>query len=154
MAKKVYTQSAYSLKLKDPRWQKKRLEILERDKWTCQNCDDKDSTLHVHHKKYEKGDPWDIDNKHLITLCFSCHEIESDEVKEVRQSIANFLYTSGWDSYKLLNLLYYIDKIDWNDEFFLGYVLSINEDDKHKLRDSFFDSLNNKNKNNEHGTNS
>lgn len=44
--------------LKDPRWQKRRLEILERDGWECQNCGGKDKTLHVHHKRY-RGKPWE-----------------------------------------------------------------------------------------------
>ncbi len=64
----------YAEKLQDPRWQKKRLEILQRDKFTCQLCDDDKTTLHIHHKKY-KGDPWDIENEHLITYCKHCHEI-------------------------------------------------------------------------------
>ena len=33
----------YSEKLKDPRWQKKRLEILERDNFRCQYCGDKNA---------------------------------------------------------------------------------------------------------------
>lgn len=45
----------YSDKLKDPRWQKKRLEILTRDEWTCQICFDTESTLVVHHQKYKAG---------------------------------------------------------------------------------------------------
>lgn len=65
----------YSQKLKDPRWQKKRLDILNRDDWTCRKCENKESTLHVHHKVYIKGkDPWEYPAKFLITLCDSCHE--------------------------------------------------------------------------------
>lgn len=30
------TDKTYAEKLKDPRWQKRRLEIFERDDWTCQ----------------------------------------------------------------------------------------------------------------------
>jgi 5-methylcytosine-specific restriction endonuclease McrA len=30
--------SKYSEKLRDPRWQKKRLEIFQRDNFICQNC--------------------------------------------------------------------------------------------------------------------
>jgi hypothetical protein len=62
----------YAEKLKDPRWQKKRLEILSRDEFTCQLCNDKDSTLHVHHNKYGSN-PWDIENDKLITYCEHCH---------------------------------------------------------------------------------
>jgi hypothetical protein len=32
----IVEESEYSKKLKHPRWQKKRLEILDRDKFTCQ----------------------------------------------------------------------------------------------------------------------
>lgn len=67
--------STYSEKLKDPRWQKLRLEVLERDGWACRNCGDKTETLHVHHTFYEFGkDPWDYDSASLWTLCEACHE--------------------------------------------------------------------------------
>ncbi len=62
----------YSDKLKDPRWQKKRLQILERDNWKCKKCSDEETPLHVHHLEYN-GDPWETDNKYLVTLCEHCH---------------------------------------------------------------------------------
>lgn len=62
----------YSEKLKDPRWQRKRLEILQRDDWACQCCRDKASTLQVHHKQYH-GNPWDAPDDSLETLCEECH---------------------------------------------------------------------------------
>jgi len=69
----------YSEKLKDPRWQKKRLKIFERDKFTCQKCADKETTLHVHHRIYLRGkDPWDYPDNCLVTLCEPCHQIETD----------------------------------------------------------------------------
>lgn len=59
---------------KHPKWQKKRLEILERDEYICQSCGDHESTLHVHHRFYEKNtEIWDYDNSCLITLCDNCH---------------------------------------------------------------------------------
>lgn len=64
----------YSEKLKDPRWQKKRLEIFQRDSFKCTLCGDDKTTLHVHHLDYD-GDPWDIDNQYLITHCQHCHII-------------------------------------------------------------------------------
>ena len=64
----------YFEKLKDPRWQKKRLEILERDNWTCRYCGDTEKTLHVHHLFYiPKVEPWEIHNGFLLTLCERCH---------------------------------------------------------------------------------
>ena len=68
----------YSEKLKDPRWQKKRLEILQRDEFTCRSCFDDSKTLHVHHRYYERGlEPWEYPNSSLITLCYDCHECEA-----------------------------------------------------------------------------
>ena len=66
----------YSDKLKDPRWQKKRLEIMQRDKFVCQCCMSKDKPLTVHHLVYKKNtEPWDYDDYFLITLCESCHDV-------------------------------------------------------------------------------
>ena len=81
----------YSDKLKDPRWQKKRLEILNRDEWACTKCYAIDRTLHVHHLKYSKsGNPWDSPMNDLTTLCDRCHKVISnndltpDEFKKVK----------------------------------------------------------------------
>jgi 5-methylcytosine-specific restriction endonuclease McrA len=65
---------AYQDKLKDPRWQKKRLEILTRDDWKCRLCEDTLSPLVVHHLCYfPTFEPWDYDDFYLMTLCESCH---------------------------------------------------------------------------------
>lgn len=67
----------YQEKLTDPRCQKKRLEVFERDNWQCQSCGRADKSLHIHHLKYLVGcDPWDYDNSFLITYCSVCHETE------------------------------------------------------------------------------
>jgi hypothetical protein len=69
--------AVYLEKLKDPRWQKKRLEILERDAWTCQVCQNTENTLHVHHCWYENDiEPWDYPGECFVTLCEPCHEAE------------------------------------------------------------------------------
>lgn len=62
----------YSEKLKDPRWQQKRLRVFERDNFTCRSCSDKETELQVHHLEY-KGDPWQAEDDKLITLCKHCH---------------------------------------------------------------------------------
>ena len=65
----------YSEKLKDPRWQKKRLHILGRDEFKCRLCNDDKTTLHVHHKYYKPDtDPWDYEDVDYITLCDPCHK--------------------------------------------------------------------------------
>lgn len=64
----------YSEKLRDPRWQKKRLEIFNRDDFKCLSCGSKEKTLHVHHGIYKKGcEPWEYENDSLHTLCEDCH---------------------------------------------------------------------------------
>lgn len=65
----------YTEKLKDPRWQKKRLEIMERDKWACRICGDRLKNLHVHHVFYMNGkEPWEHTDEFMVTLCCDCHE--------------------------------------------------------------------------------
>ena len=68
----------YSEKLRDPRWQKKRLEILERDNWRCVFCADATSELQVHHLLYKKRDPWDYPDHLYQTLCRPCHELRGE----------------------------------------------------------------------------
>lgn len=80
----------YSEKLKDPRWQRKRLEILDRDGFICRKCMSHDKTLHVHHKFYITGrDPWEYDESELITVCHICHEIEELIIKQKKILISN-----------------------------------------------------------------
>lgn len=76
--------------LRDPRWQKRRLKILERDKWECQRCADASSTLNVHHLWYD-GEPWDVPDEALLTLCDDCHEAEDAERKDSEQRILAIL---------------------------------------------------------------
>lgn len=67
--------SDYKKLLLDPRWQKKRVEILQRDEFMCQCCYSTDKTLHVHHLIYfPDHSPWEYENHHLITLCENCHK--------------------------------------------------------------------------------
>lgn len=64
----------YREKLKDPRWLKKRLEILEKDDYICQECFGPHKDLQVHHKYYKRNaEPWEYDNDALVTMCDNCH---------------------------------------------------------------------------------
>lgn len=66
---------SYYEKLRDPRWQKKRLEVMEKAEFRCSLCMDDASTLNVHHKEYFKGkEPWDYEVEQLVCLCEECHE--------------------------------------------------------------------------------
>lgn len=65
----------YKESLLDPRWQKKRLEVMSEDGWKCMFCNSTKNTLTVHHIKYIQGRKvWDYPNNLLITLCLDCHD--------------------------------------------------------------------------------
>jgi hypothetical protein len=67
--------SNYWQKLQDPKWQKKRLEAMQRVEFCCELCGDSESMLQVHHKEYFKGrEPWDYELNQLAVLCGNCHE--------------------------------------------------------------------------------
>lgn len=77
----------YDELLKSPQWIKKRKLILDRDNNKCLNCNSQ-KRLHVHHRQYRYNsilggfvNPWEYDNKFLITLCESCHKKGHDLYK-------------------------------------------------------------------------
>lgn len=76
-------------RLRDPRWQKKRLEIMERDGWVCRDCKCGTDTLNVHHCYYERSiAPWDYPDESLLTLCESCHERRHDQKSQLDRVLA------------------------------------------------------------------
>jgi 5-methylcytosine-specific restriction endonuclease McrA len=104
----------YSEKLRDPRWQRKRLEILQRDNWACLSCGTKTKSLQVHHVAYRKIEPWDYPDDLYQTLCEDCHklrgqitdkivddlrvdlkEVTTDRLEVVYKKIATVLYNEG-----------------------------------------------------------
>jgi DNA adenine methylase len=87
--------AAYAEKLKDPRWQKMRLKIMERDCFECQRCCDSTSTLNVHHLIYGKGEPWEVPESWLLTLCESCHEDETARRRDSEWGLIRSLRALG-----------------------------------------------------------
>jgi len=87
MSKPHCFKTSYAEKLKDPRWQKKRLEIIERDNGYCRDCGLNDEPLQVHHLFYLKGrEPWEYEEHYLLSLCEGCHvnrQLIEDEAKEL-----------------------------------------------------------------------
>jgi hypothetical protein len=60
--------------MRHPLWQKKRLEVLDRSNFQCDNCGESERTLHVHHNFYERGrKPWEYPTESLVALCETCH---------------------------------------------------------------------------------
>lgn len=104
--------STYSEKLKDPRWQKKRLKILERDDFTCKVCGSIEKTLHVHHIFYlARKNPWEYPDCFLVTACEDCHiNIKPDENGErpvdcISEHISIFLDAFWKKQYSSFDLL-------------------------------------------------
>lgn len=110
----------YSEKLKSPKWQKKRLEVLNRDNFTCQHCGDTETELHVHHLKYS-GEPHDSPLSDLLTLCKDCHFIETFEIFDTQViehiRISKFILIRT-DNGKVF--LYHITK-DKDPEYLVGF---------------------------------
>lgn len=74
----------YSDKLRDPRWQQKRLRVFDKQDWTCQICFRKDKELHLHHNSYKRGkEPWDYPDSNFKTVCHCCHnKIHNKDAQE------------------------------------------------------------------------
>lgn len=79
----------WSKHYKDSRWQKKRLEIMQRDGFACQCCGkEEDVVLNVHHAYYESGKkPWEYSEDSLVTLCDECHTKKHEAQKKLLVAI-------------------------------------------------------------------
>ena len=94
---------SYSDKLRDPRWQRRRLEVFEAAGWKCERCGDKGSTLHAHHKFYMKDwEPWEYAREALLALCEACHH----EEHELRECIGLVAACANVSTDQLLGYVY------------------------------------------------
>ena len=70
--------SKWSSAFRDSRWQKLRLQVMERDGWKCKACgrgENDGITLNVHHAYYTAGTaPWEYPIDSLVTYCEECHK--------------------------------------------------------------------------------
>lgn len=95
----------YKEKLLSPKWQKLRLEIMQRDNFACVKCGNTEETLQIHHKNYVFGkNPWDYPPEMLETLCSICHNSEFTFNKKLKERIATIL-DKGYSSYDIFYLL-------------------------------------------------
>lgn len=137
--------NSYVQQLKNPKWQKKRLLIMERDGFVCTECGDNNSTLNVHHRYYIKGNaPWEYPDVALITLCENCHSRRhelNNLISRVigglsyRQAAAVLGYASVWPAFNANMFKDY----DWNligdtDAFVHGITDNIQTIDQDNLR--------------------
>ena len=91
----------YAEKLKDSRWQEKRLHIIDRDGAACRFCGEKPPVLHVHHFQYN-GEPWESGDDDLITLCPLCHKEEHAIISAIKDNVLDELKGCGSITYQSL----------------------------------------------------
>ncbi len=73
---------------RDPRWQRRRLEIFQRANFTCEYCQRTDLPLHVHHGIYRKGHAqWEYEDFELHCLCEECHHGETARSQVLKEWI-------------------------------------------------------------------
>lgn len=84
---------SYEDKLRHPKWQKKRLEIMSLRGWACEECGATEQELHVHHLVYSHGrNPWEYDTHELACLCATCHGLKHPEKRTYRSKVV----LPGW----------------------------------------------------------
>lgn len=95
MKQEKVVSNSFILQYKDPRWQMKRLIIMQRDNFQCKACKSKDKTLNVHHKCTYRKDTkiWDYENDELTTLCEDCHKEISEYTGYSKNLIMDISYT-------------------------------------------------------------
>ena len=96
----------YSNKLKNPLWQRKRLEIMQRDDFKCCLCHKAENELNVHHQYYTpETEPWEYDAECYLTLCKDCHSDVHTTFTKIVALIAFKAIKSGMSLYDIDNLL-------------------------------------------------
>lgn len=112
----------YKEQIKSPKWQKKRLQILELHNYTCEICGDTETQLHVHHSRYIKGRKiYEYDNDVLMCVCEKCHNEIHNKNKEVKEEKIYPKYLS-----ELIDLM--IERLE-KDQYaeFYHFILAIVE---------------------------
>lgn len=97
MPGKFAPKTEYAKKLLDPRWQKLRLEVYQRDNFKCQCCGATDKTLNAHHVQY-RGDaegPWDYPASMIVTVCEDCHADEHAGWRERDEFLLGCAFMAG-----------------------------------------------------------
>lgn len=97
------TKPSYYELLRDPRWQRKRLEVMNRAGFKCERCADDKRTLNVHHRYYRDSVlPWDYPEDCYECLCEPCHEKGHGIVRPKRQSPSEHAFPKDRDSIDIL----------------------------------------------------
>lgn len=101
----------YSQLLKVPEWQKKRLEIFNRDGFKCTQCGNDREEIQIHHIEYFEGRmPWDYPGELLTTLCKTCHQKETNDRPKWEKYLLQSLKSKGFLAADILCMSVLIDK--------------------------------------------
>ncbi|MDO9106716.1 MAG: HNH endonuclease signature motif containing protein [Methylovulum sp.] len=125
---------SFFAKYKDPRWQRKRLEIMEASDFKCENCGTNDKTLNVHHKSYKKNHaPWEYENYELECLCEDCHSYRHNIKDRLTSALHDFKTNPNFSERPEEELLGFLEGrladgpfgvIPTSDEYLRGYCMS------------------------------
>jgi hypothetical protein len=87
--------------LRDPRWQRKRLEVYEAADFSCEWCGESEKTLNAHHTYYLKNrSPWDYPTEHLRCLCEDCHELATQGQEQLKLTLGEL---DPWETTELIS---------------------------------------------------
>lgn len=93
----------FAEQLKHPKWQQKRLEVMQRCGFMCINCEDKNTTLHIHHPFYRKGAKlWEYETDELLCLCEKCHQETHAVDSQIRSEITDLQLMCGMGQLSVL----------------------------------------------------
>lgn len=155
----------YKEQIKSPKWQKRRLEIMQKDNFTCQLCGDTESMLNVHHLCYHKDSKiWEYEDWELITLCENCHKDEHSSMDDIMNEIES-IKSRGVTMREIVSALESIDILLYfgNDDCInrmVGDDSSMGRENDIKLlyerrkllKKSFFDEIEKERNNKEHNS--
>jgi len=83
------TKLSWSERLRDPRWQRKRLEVMQRADFCCEVCRNATKTLNVHHGFYDRNlEPWEYPDSSLKCLCEEHHRQMQGVLTEISRELA------------------------------------------------------------------
>lgn len=104
----------YNEKLKNPLWLSKRFKIINRDDNKCKICKS-ETKLQVHHTLYfENTEPWNYEDKYLITLCENCHLDTENVIDKIKNLLSIIQQKEPW---KLDNIRVLLERELTEDQF-------------------------------------
>ena len=109
-------QKEYMELLRDPRWQKMRLELFEEACWQCEWCEGAARNLQVHHGYYDRRrqkKPWEYSRDSLFVLCERCHEAAESLRLDVLEALG---YIEPWYQHHICGFIEELAELLDNEE--------------------------------------